>query len=449
MSVGRVSVGDMDRVDSVDAATGDAWAGFRAMLADHLDAMPADRSLIVSCPTTAAEPVSPCIQFYGWDDDTLRCEVLSDEFLAPRRAWTEAGRDLLIDAGFVEPARAGTDSPDAVDEDVPVNWFLDRSRRYADLFADVAVRILHEVWDVPHPAFVHIGGDSAGPLLALPEVPAPARPFDTFRAVRTADASERRVLVEQTLRHLLGFVPEPDEDGDYPFRLGPAWLYLCLSPGAPFVQILAPLAAGVTDAARAHVVVNDANRRWPHVKVLLDEDRVLATIDVSVVPFVPQQVVDMLAVMEKFMVDAAGDLVAGLGARPYLDAFGEPTERDTAVVPEGLRAIVESVWESGPDLSCEAVLEMCGHDRAIVVQYLDIARGRESAALERTLDDEDPRTAASAGLDARVWRTASALLTAAHRRLAADLHDPSRSTGSQLDLFGTDMAGGTGDSLFD
>ncbi|WP_328812377.1 T3SS (YopN, CesT) and YbjN peptide-binding chaperone 1 [Rhodococcus sp. NBC_00297] len=457
----------MNDLNSVDLSPEAAWSRFRTLLADHLDGMPAGHSLVLACPHADSDPVPPCLQFYGWDDETVRCEVLADEYLAEHRRWTSEGRALLEQFGFAPPPSL---PHTARRDDEPVNWFVDRPRRYADQLADAAVRVLRSVWGVPHPSFLELDGDLCGPVIedrfgassTDPEDAPPSDPvpFDPLRPVRTSGPEARLEIIEQTLLHILGFVPHPDEDGDYPFRLGPAWLYLCPTPEAPFVQILAPLAAGVTDEARALSVVNDVNRRWPHVKVLLDEDRIVATIDVTVVPFVPQHVADMLAVMEKFAGEAAEHLRAGLGARPYLDAFGEPTpecdagdgtdEHGGPVIPEALRAIAEAVWERGADIDVEEVLNACGHDRTRVVRFLDVARECELSALDRTLDDTDPRVAASAGLDARVWRTTSALLTSAHRRLAADRVDgPTRSSGSQLDLFGTDLAGGTGDSLFD
>ncbi|MGB6181010.1 MAG: hypothetical protein WBF79_07210, partial [Rhodococcus sp. (in: high G+C Gram-positive bacteria)] len=463
----RVTVPGMNEENTVDATSDAAWSEFRALLADHLDALPEGHSLVLACPHTAADPFPPCVQFYGWDAATVRCEILSDEFLAPHRRWTEEGRALLRTFGFSEP----TPSSSAVANDVAVNWYLDSARSYADKLADAAVRVVRTVWGVPHPSFVELGGDMSGPVVehrtaetSMVEIDEPdpfdAGPFDTFRPVRTSGDAQRCTLIEHTLQHLLGFVPQPDDDGDYPFRLGPAWLYVCPTPEAPFVQILAPLAAGVTDTARALMAINTVNRRWPHVKVLLDEDRVIATIDVTVVPFVPQHIVDMLAVMEKFMMEASEALVAALGARPYLDALGDPTvphsdvhdpdfdgEGADAAIPDELCAIAEWVWEGGPDLPVDEVLDRCGHDRTRIAAFLDISRECELTALGRTLDDADPRRAASAGLDARVWRATSALLTSAHRRLAADR--AGESSGAQLDLFGTDLAGGAGDSLFD
>ncbi|MBY6366435.1 T3SS (YopN, CesT) and YbjN peptide-binding chaperone 1 [Rhodococcoides corynebacterioides] len=445
----------MNEVDTLDGATDSAWATFRSLLADGLASLESGDTLLISCPETPSDSAPPCVQFHGWDADVVRCEVLADPYLAPHRAWTPAGAALLTELGFRAPPESAGAAPE--DRSVPVNWFLDLPRRYADRAADAAVRVLRDGWQVLHPSFLTVTGPADAAVCGIggtvasnaPDAP-PVPAFDPFVAVRTADGAGRRAMVEATLRHLLGFLPEPDEDGDYPFRLGPAWLYLCPTEDAPFVQILAPVAAGVEDTRHAAAVVADVNRRWPHVKLVLDEDRVVATIDITVVPFVPQHVLDMLAVMEKFVAEAADGVVAAVGARPYLDGTGAVTaDRDLRLpqLPESLCRVAEAVWERGADVTVADVIALCGPDRARIADLLALARGCETASLTRTVRD-DERVAAAAGLDARVWRVTATLLTAAHRRLVADERDGSSTV--QLDLFGgVDPSGGVGDTLFD
>ncbi|SFA58256.1 hypothetical protein SAMN05444374_11274 [Rhodococcoides kroppenstedtii] len=445
----------MNEVDTLDGATHSAWVTFRALLADGVAALAAGDTLLVTCPRTPSDPAPPCVQFHGWDESVVRCEVLSDDYLAPHRAWTSFGSALLTELGFHAPPRtaedAGAAPDDTEDASIPVNWYLDLSHRYADRAADACVRVLRDVWQVPHPSFLTVAGRADAEVCGIGRTVAESAPaFDPFVAVRTADAAGRRALVEATLRHLLGFLPDADEDGDYPFRLGPAWLYLCPTEDAPFVQILAPVAAGIADTVHAARVIADVNRRWPHVKLVLDEDRVVATVDVTVVPFVPQHVLDMLAVMEKFVAETAEDVVTALGARPYLDRTGVVTpepEGRTPLLPESLCRLAEAVWERGADVSVGEVLALCGGDRTRIADLLSLARGCENQSLTRTVWD-DERVAASAGLDARVWRVTAALLTAAHRRLVAEARDGSPTV--QLDLFGgVDPTGGVGDTLFD
>ncbi len=444
----------MNEVDTLDGATHSAWATFRALLADGVAALAAGDTLLITCPRTPSDPAPPCVQFHGWDEAVVRCEVLADDYLAPHRTWTPSGAAMLTELGFLAPPSNAEDVGDAADESIPVNWYLDLGHRYADRAAEACVRVLRDIWQVPHPSFLTVTGQAGGAAAAVCGVgrtvteAAPA--FDPFAAVRTADAAGRRALIEATLRHLLGFLPEADEDGDYPFRLGPAWLYLCPTEDAPFVQILAPVAAGIEDTVHAAEVVADVNRRWPHIKLVLDEDRVVATIDVTVVPFVPQHVLDMLAVMEKFAAEAADDVVAAVGARPYLDRTGAVTSEPSGrapLLPESLCRLAEAVWERGADVGVGEVLSLCGPDRARIADLLALARGCENHSLTRTVWD-DERVAASAGLDARVWRMTAALLTAAHRRLVAEARGGSSTV--QLDLFGgVDPAGGVGDTLFD
>lgn len=456
----------MNDVDAFDRSVQQAWTRFRSALADHIDEMPIGGSLVLHCLPSAAHAEVPCVELYAWDIDLVRCEALTVEYLPDDCPSYALGSEhvAVFDRWAFSPPVVSAHDAEAVPSDVPSNWFLDRPRSHADQLAAAAVGVLREVWDVPHPAFVRPESPERLDVAALVERihEPPHAPADPFVAVRTGGADHRREVVENTLHRLLGFVPEADEDGDFPFRLGPAFLYLCPTYDAPFVQILAPIATGVRDPQRAAVVIADVNRRWPHVKVLLDQDRVVATIDVPVVPCVPQQIVDMLALMERFVGEAAENLVAKLGAVPYLDRLGEPSvpSPGSTRLPPLLCALAEDVWARGADIDVEEVLGHCGHDRTVLSSFLEVARDCEAAALDRALPEDDPRAAAAAGLDARIWRVTANLLISAHRHLVArnettSPSDDAGSRGAQLELFGSpDPLGtldlfGSEDTLFD
>ncbi|GGG00397.1 hypothetical protein GCM10007304_12910 [Rhodococcoides trifolii] len=429
----------MTDVDDFDRSVALAWRGCRGALADHVAEMrDGDTVLLIAVTDDPEEVTAPCVQLYAWDDASgpedgpsrfVRCEVLSNHYLADDRKLTPADEASLRSLGFADPVVG----PESTSEE-PSNWFLDRPRSFADEVAAAAVAVVRDVFCVPHPVFLE--SESSGADFTVSDPP-PRASLDLRAAVTIVSPDHRRSLIEDTLEQMLGFVPPVDEDGDIPLRLGSAWIYLCPMDDAPFVQILAPIAAAVPDVRSAAAIVTEINARWPHVKLLLQEDRVVATIEMSVIPFVPQHLLDMLAVMERFVAEAAHDAVIALDAVPYIDALGNVTsmENDSSVLPLELRALVELVWQHGDGVDVDDVVVLGDRDRPTIGWYLNLAQEQTHAARERAEATDDRRIMRAAYEDLAVWETTVALLTAAHRRLVVGVEPNREVFGSQLELF--------------
>ncbi|MGU3434936.1 T3SS (YopN, CesT) and YbjN peptide-binding chaperone 1 [Actinomycetes bacterium M1A6_2h] len=424
----------MTDVDDFDRSVALAWRGCLSALGDHIAEMRDGDSLLLVAVTDDPDEVSaPCVQVYAWDDegnDLVRCEVLSNHYLAADRQLTPSDEAALRSLGFADPVVG----PESTSEE-PSNWFLDRPRSFADEVAAAAVAVVRDVFFVPHPAF--LGSESTGVEFAVSDPP-PRPSLDLRAAVTIVSPDHRRSLIDDTLEHMLGFVPPVDDDGDIPLRLGAAWIYLCPMDDAPFVQILAPIAAAVPDVRGAAAVIADINARWPHVKLLLQDDRVVATIELTVIPFVPQHLLDMLAVMERFVSEAARDVVVELDAVPYIDALGNVTsladDDDATVLPVELRALVELVWQHGDSVDVDDVLILGDRDRPTIARYIDLAREQVRAAGERAESSNDRRAVRAAYEDLFVWDVTVDLLTSAHRRLVGEVHTRDV-PGGQLELF--------------
>jgi hypothetical protein len=429
----------MTDVDDFDRSVALAWRACRSALGDHIaDMRDGDTLLLVAVTDDPDEVSAPCVQLYAWDDadsaadhrQFVRCEVLSNHYLAADRQLSPADEDALRALGFADPV-VGPESA----SDEPSNWFLDRPLSFADEVAAAAVAVVRDVFCVPHPVF--LDSESTGSEFVVSDPP-PRVSIDLRAAVTIVSPDHRRSLIDDTLEHMLGFVPPVDEDGDIPLRLGSAWIYLCPMDDAPFVQILAPIAAAVPDVRGAATVIADINTRWPHVKLLLQDDRVVATIELSVVPFVPQHLLDMLAVMERFVFEAAHDVVVELDAVPYIDALGNVTsladDDDSAVLPVELRALVELVWQHGDSVDIDDVLILGDRDRQTIGRYLDLAKEQVHAANERAEASDDRRVVRAAYEDLAVWDITVDLLTSAHRRLVGEVRTRDVA-GGQLELF--------------
>lgn len=75
-----------------------------------------------------------------------------------------------------------------------------------------------------------------------------------------------------------------------------------IHPG-PVVAIFAPLVKGIANRTRAAKVLSDLNRDNLFAKFFLNEDYVIAEIQMPAPPFVPEQLEDMLAHMSRIAVE--------------------------------------------------------------------------------------------------------------------------------------------------
>src|SRR4051812_27735465 len=123
MSVPSVTVGIAGEVDQggsgvseladfdLDRSTSREWRRFQARLADHLADMVEDDLLILETESVLRDGedvpgASPYVQFCAWGEDMMRCEAVSNHYLAPRHRLAQAAEEALVALGFASPTYA-------------------------------------------------------------------------------------------------------------------------------------------------------------------------------------------------------------------------------------------------------------------------------------------------------------------------------------------------------
>ncbi|MCK0089641.1 hypothetical protein MWU77_02465 [Rhodococcus sp. F64268] len=179
--------------------------------------------------------------------------------------------------------------------------------RQADEIAHHVVAALREVYGVLHPTFLR----SDEP--------------DTPRALRSR--------VGEALRLQFGRPIPLDADGDFVVVVDSQAVFVVVDDSARTIQLWAPLLHGITGRARAAEELLKLNRAWPHIKLLLVEDRLVATIDVMGDPFVPRHLADLFGALRVLL----GTIDTGFaqrfdGERYTGDTDAEPTLFDEPTV---------------------------------------------------------------------------------------------------------------------
>lgn len=164
--------------------------------------------------------------------------------------------------GRVQVAVAGADT-------------VTRSVAHADELARHVVSVLRGHRNVVHPIFLHTDDALADGAL--------------------------RDRVKDTLSRRLGRPAPVDADGDFVLVLDSHAVFVVVDRPAHRVQLWAPLLHGIAERSGAADALVDLNRDWPHIKVVLVEDRLVATVDMLGDPFVPRHLNDLLEMLKVFL----------------------------------------------------------------------------------------------------------------------------------------------------
>lgn len=155
----------------------------------------------------------------------------------------------------------------------------------ADMLARHIVSVLRGRGEVPHPAFLQ-----AHPPSAL------------------GDLRER---VSDALAHALGRPVPVDADGDFVVILDSQVVFVMIDDDGN-IRLWAPLLHAIPeddipgaapDGGRTHALteLTELNRTWSHIKVVLVEDRLVATVDLLGDPFVPRHLSELLERLKGFL----------------------------------------------------------------------------------------------------------------------------------------------------
>lgn len=414
----------MDNLDDfdLDRSVQRAWGDFRERLADHIALMADDDNLILSAPEADEEIEAsvPYVQFCAYGEGAVRCEASSNAFLEVAYRLNDDDQRALETAGWNAP------TPD-VPEGSP-NFFIDLDAEFADQAAAMAVVALRDVFGLAHPTFLNAyAWNEDGPVVFDVGREVFAEPNDELPlAVMPADRDELCELVDRTLSAGFGSPPIKDEDGDIPVRAGSALVFVRVEESKPVIEIFTPLVKGVTNWTRAAEVLSDLNKEKSFVKFHLNDDYVIAKIQLPALPFVPQHLRDMLALMSEIADDVDGKLAQELGGRlPFFQGDNESASKrssepdsDDGALPRELQTLLELDAEGLGALSAREVAKVCGYDRDKILAFIRECSEQEiewSKAAELAMGDGDRDEAAACDVEGDAWASTVRLLRAALR----------------------------------
>ena len=220
-----------------------------------------------------------------------------------------------------------------------------------------------------------------------------------------------------------------DDDGDIPVRSGSALLFVRVKTTGPVVEIFAPLVKGITNRTRAAEVMSDLNGDNLFAKFFLNDDYVIAEIQMPASPFIPEQLEDVLAHMSRIADEIDEGLAERLGGRlPFFQdevkstrRKSEPDEDDDADEDElalELQAIIQIEAEGGTRLSASEVASICGHDRDKILGFIRECSQQEidwRKAAEGALISGDREETEVCEREAESWATSVSQLRLALR----------------------------------
>lgn len=364
--------------EEFDSSTAAAWTRFQAQLADHLLELEEHDLLLLEAESSLddADGAAPYVQFCAWGPGQLRCEAVSNTYLAPTHRLDDARLVAIEELGFEAPSH---DAGEAAD-DGSANFWIDVDHDEADRLAVMAVRALRDVYGVAHPVF--LTGLPAGDQ----EVgPAPVEPSaDEEAAVFPVDGPDQlQRLVDETLTPGIGHAPVHDDDGDIPIECGDVVVFVRVLGDKPVIRLFACVARDVVDLGRASFEVGVLNRDRLFFKFLLVGDAIVMQTDIVAWPFAPAQLRDLLEQMCRDVGQIHGDLAARLGASPTpvvsepseVSATGGNHERPHPAMLTLLELDADEPGSVDPALAAA----ICEHDRDLVLGLLAWNEHREEA----------------------------------------------------------------------
>lgn len=427
-----------------------AWREFRGDLADHVAAMRDGGGLVLEpLAEESGGPAGPCVQFYAWGDQQVRCEVPSNLHLSEDRHLSPQDEALLLQLGWQTPSR-DRDAPE--DGGSPAFW-MDLPSSWADRLAEVAVRVLREVWGVPHPLFLRAESFGTASTHEF-ETPAPVAEASPKMPVRgpvdPLGEEHLRELIEDTVGDRVGDTPTWDEDGDLVLRIADVLVFVGVGAGAATVDLLAPIVHSISGRTRAMEVVSDLNRQWPQLKFVLIDDRVAVVNHLPASPFVPEHLVSALDRMSGFLEGVDHDFAAHIGGLPmhghglddyfespdfeasddhdpFEDDMWEPRLEDD--LPSALLELRDHHVHGRSDIPVETVAAIGDQEASRLQQFLELSTeqhvGWTSESLNRAFVGDDAGVAA-ADAKALEWKLTSWSLAAALSYLEQPTDRPAR-----------------------
>lgn len=350
-----------------ESRTTAAWRRFQMRLADRFAELADDEVVLLEAETSAeADGAGPYAQVWS-RQGRLRCEAVSNHYLAASHRLDDAAEAALQRLGFAPPTSA-------TDRQGSLNFWVDADGDVgeggADRLAALVVPALRDVYGVPHPAFLtgdalvdareeESGYETAGPDEADGVAGEPA-----VYPVHGREHLQR--LVDEALTPFFGHPPDHDADGDIPVAADDVTAYVSVLPDRPVVRVFACLAARVRDAGRADFEVGVLNRDVPLLKFFRRGEGVFLQVDVVGWPFVADHLRQLVQRVCQEVGQIRDDLVVRLASA------------EEAPHPAMLTLLHLDAQEPG-SVDARLAASICEHDRDLVLRLLEWNADQENA----------------------------------------------------------------------
>ena len=271
--------------EDLESSTKAAWSEFERRLVARLDAMAEDDLLLVEVPGDEEQDgATPYVQFCAWGDDMLRCEAVSNHYLAATWALTDEAGSELVTLGFTAPTYA----PDATADDGSSNFYVDVPRDEAFDLGWMTVVALRDVYGVPHPMLLDADGIVDPPPNDDDLAADDGHECDAEapKAHIASGPDELQELVDAAMERSLGHPPHKDSDGDIPISTEDCMVWVCVNRSTPAVDVWGVAYGGITDRELALHEVAVLNRDNVEVKFVLRDDCIVGQVRVNALPFV-------------------------------------------------------------------------------------------------------------------------------------------------------------------
>lgn len=357
-------MGDV-RVD-LDRLTNDAWRGFRAALADAIDGLEVGETLLLEHYCCEGGEDCPPHAFVTRQKPYVLIEVASNRIINREQRLTRRGCAHLRSLGFTSATRSE-----------PYYWTTVPAT-HVDQAASLIVEAFRGPFSVPHPSFlacpdVTWQADSQLPTPdAVPELP---------QAVQPVNREHLDQLVDRAMSSVVGCLPERDSDGDLPIRAGRAVVFVRSHDRAPVVRIFSLMAVDISDLEAAERETNTLNRQVEGIKFLLCDDTIVATVDLSALPFVADHlrftVARLVAVVSdnaEFLASRVSGRVFGSNADAQLDPDSDDDDESAPAVDSGIHPVMLCMLqldaEKPGSVKAKDAAKLCGYDRDLLLELI-------------------------------------------------------------------------------
>lgn len=353
----------------LERTTARAWSHLQVDLAARVAELGDEEYLVVGVEPGEDDEVRPYVQF-AVDGSSLRFEVSSNEYLTGVRRLVASEEAALQALGLEEPT---VDAEHADADGGSPNYFLDAEISDADRLAVMAVRVLRDVFSVPHPAFLA----SEGLYRGGPAGPEDFVEVDEPVAIVPTDRDHLCALVDEALAPVFGRVPEHDDDDDIPVVRGSALVFVRVRTDGPIIEIFSSVVGQITDLETAAFEVAVLNRDSVFIRYVLAGDRVMAYLCLPAHPFVPAHLHSMLALMSEAADVVDGDLARRVGGRPYLVDEAPSPEDDEEPMHPAMLTLLQLDAESPSSVDPELAASICSNDRDLLLELITWNTGQE------------------------------------------------------------------------